>query len=285
MNHLIVSLKAFGDFVIACSASRRVQSAMGKVTPTVVAGEHVRNLASALGVDRTIQFIGDDSWSDVPAAFDVRKRGVLSALRSLNNLHQQLDKLPTSMELVFDHLGWRELFIGRGRLLHSLPAESWNIYLAYDRIFELLGYDVLNDVLTARHMINSAVIIPGARMESRKIPPSVISKLAAELEKFSIKACVVVLEGESIDIPSGICVKKIPRSFDGLVATIKSTDLVISADSLPGHLSEFLGKPIFVLTPMPEHTKYWLPRSAYQTNGWATFSDIKPLRSWLDNKL
>lgn len=68
MNPAIITLKSFGDFVIACSASKRVQSSKCMNAPTVVAGEHVRNLASALGVDRAIQFIGDDSWSDFPAA-------------------------------------------------------------------------------------------------------------------------------------------------------------------------------------------------------------------------
>ena len=101
----------------AFTATRLVTQAID--APTVVAGEYVRSLASALGVDREIQFIGDDSWSDVPAAFDVRKRGVLSAMRSLQNLRHRLDALPSSMDFVFDHSGWRERFIG-GKLLSSI---------------------------------------------------------------------------------------------------------------------------------------------------------------------
>lgn len=119
MSPTIITLKAFGDFVIACCATSRVQSANGMDAPAIVAGEHVRSLASALGLEKTIHFIGDDSWSDVPAAFDVRKRGVLSAMRSLQNLRHRLDALPSSMDFVFDHSGWRERFIG-GKLLSSI---------------------------------------------------------------------------------------------------------------------------------------------------------------------
>lgn len=281
MNPTIVTLKAFGDFVIACNASKHIQTVNAMDAPKVVAGEHVRSLASALGVDRTIQFIGDDSWTDVPAAFDVRKRGVLSAIRSLKNLRNRIDALPANMELVFDHLGWRERFIGRGRLLQSLSGESGNIYLAYDRFFESLGYGILKTYPEVKHAVSRAIIIPGARMRYRQIPAPVLSELAAQLRQHSLDISVIVLEGELIDLPAGIHVKKLPRNFGELVAAVKECDLVISADSLPSHLSEFLGIPVFISTPSPK--PYWLPRSAYLTNGWATFADIQPLRSWLNN--
>ena len=281
MNPTIVTLKAFGDFVIACNASRRVQTTNGIDAPTVVAGEYVRSLASALGVDREIQFIGDDSWSDVPAAFDVRKRGVLSAMRSLQNLRHRLDALPSSMDFVFDHSGWRERFIGGKRFFQSLSLKSGNIYLAYDQLFESLGYGVLKVCPEVKHTSSRAIIIPGARMRHRQIPAPVLAELAAELRQRCINSSVVVLEGESIDLPAGIHVKKLPRNFGELVAVVKDSDLVISADSLPSHLSEFLDVPVFVSTPSPK--PYWLPRSAYLTNGWATFAVIQPLRTWPNN--
>ena len=281
MNPTIVTLKAFGDFVIACNASRRVQVANGMYAPKVVAGEHVRGLASALGVDLTIQFIGDDNWSDVPAAFDVNKRGVLSAFRSLLNLRHRLDALPSSMDFVFDHSGFRERYIGGRRFFQSLPLNSGNIYLAYDQLFESLGYGVLKVYPEVKHTISRAIIIPGARMRYRQIPAPVLAEISAELRQRCINSSVVVLDGESIDLPAGIHVKKIPRNFGELVASIKDCDLVISADSLSSHLSELLEVPVFVSTPSPK--PYWLPRSAYLKNGWATFADINPLRSWLNN--
>lgn len=283
MNPTIVTLKAFGDFVIACSASRRVQSANGVLAPIVIAGEHIRSLALALNVDREIQFIGDDSWSDVPAAFDVRRCGVLSALRSLQNLRDLLNTQSSGMDLIFDHSGWRERFIAGRRFFHSLSLKSGNIYLAYDQLFESLGYEILRTSFEITHAISRVIIIPGARMRHKQIPTHVLLELAAELRQRCINTSVVVLEGESIDLPAGIHVKRVPRNFGELVAAVKNSDLVISADSLPGHLSEFLGIPVFVSTPSPN--PYWLPQSAYLTNGWATFADIQPLRNWLNNNM
>lgn len=283
MNQTIVTLKAFGDFVIACNASRRIQLEIGNNAPKIVAGEHVRSLASALGLDTTVRFIGDDSWTDVPAVFDVRKNGILLALKSLMDLRHQINELPASMELVFDNLGWRERFIGGGLLLQSLPVESGNIYIAYDHFFESLGYRVLDAGSKTKHKVSRAIIIPGARMVHKIIPASLIADIVVQLEENDIETCVVVLEGESINLPLGINVKRLPRSFEALIAAIQASELVISADSLPSHLSEFLDVPVFVSSPAPN--PYWLPRSAYLENGWATFADIHPLQDWLNNRL
>lgn len=283
MNKTIVTLKSFGDFVIACSAARRIQLEIGTNAPKVVAGVHVRSLASALELGTTVWFIGDESWTDVPAAFDVRKRGIRLALKSLLDLRHQINALPGSMELVIDNFGWRERLIGGKRPLQSLPSDSGNIYAAYDRFFESLGYMVLDTGSRKKHAVSSAIIIPGARMAHRIIPAPVISGIVGELEKRGIKTCVVLLEGESINLPAGINIKILPRSFYALIAAIKESELVISADSLPSHLSEFLEVPIFVSTPAPK--PYWLPRSAYLENGWATFADIQPLRDWLSCRL
>ena len=283
MSLTIVTLKAFGDFVIASSALSRVQPMIGIDSPTVVACEHVRTLALALGLNKSIKFIGDECWTDVPAAYDIRKRGVFAALLSLNDLRNYVNSLPASMELVFDHLGWRERYIAGQRFPQALLAASGNIYIAYDNFFQSFGFNVLKCDPGVTHSICQAFIIPGARMAHRIIPAHVISALTSELRQRNITSSVVVLEGESIDIPTGVQVMKLPRSFQALVNVVKGGDLIISADSLPSHLSEFLGVPIFVLTPYPK--PYWLPRSSFQTNGWATFANIQPFRTWISKYL
>jgi len=280
MNPTIVTLKAFGDFVIACNASRRVQAVNGMHAPTVVAGEHVRNLSSAIGVEGKIHFLGDDNWTDVPAIYDLRKQGIASAFKNIRKLRHLINTLPSNMNLIFDHLGWRERYIGGGRFYQALSLNSGNIYLSYDQLFESIDYKLLKSNSEVSHSFSRAIIIPGARMRYKQIPASVISDLAEELNQRCINTSVIVLEGESIDLPAGIQVKKIPRNFNELVAVVKDSDLVISADSLPSHLCEFLYVPVFVSKPLPN--QYWLPRSAYLTNGWATFADIKPLQTWLN---
>lgn len=278
MQLTVANLKAYGDFVIVCSALKRIDSRAGWVLPNIVAGEHVRDLASALNLDDIVHFIGDASWENVPAIFDIRKRGGLAALNSFFEIRRLLKKLPSYKSLVFDTLGWRERWLGSGFHLHTLPEGCENIYIAYDNFFRNLGFDV-DDNFFYKKNIKHAIIIPGARLHHKVIPAHVTSAFAAELAVRNISVDVIVLEGESLDIPTHLNSIVIPREFAMLINQIKKSDLVISADSLPSHLSEYFQIPIFVSTSEPN--PYWLPRSSYETHGWATFSIIEPFQSWL----
>ncbi len=278
MRASLVNLKAFGDFVIACSAIKRINLGGGLMLPEIIVGEHVRGLASALQLEQSVHFIGDESWKDVPAAFDVRKRGVYAAFKSIFEIRRLLKNSPVEAHLIFDKLGWRERFIGHGFRLHELSECNGNIYIAYDNFFNSLGFEV--DVsLPFAGSINKVTIIPGARMIHRVIPAQVISIYVHELARRNIYSEILVLEGEQIDLPIDVKLRRIPRDFGALIEAIRKSDLVISADSLPSHLSEFLHVPVFVSTPEPK--PYWLPKSSYKTSGWATFSDIKPFHNWL----
>lgn len=279
MRASVVNLKAFGDFVIASGAIKRINLSDKLELPKIIVGEHVRSLASALKLEQSVHFIGDKTWKDVPAAFDVRKRGAYAAFKSIFEIRRLLKSSPAEAHLIFDKLGWRERFIGYGFQLHELSESYGNIYIAYDNFLQSLGFEV--DVkFHCSGRIDRAIIIPGARMSHRIIPSQVISAYVHELARRNIQSEVVVLEGETIDIPSNVNLRRIPREFVMLIEEISNSDLVISADSLPSHLSEYLHVPIFVSTPAPK--PYWLPRSSYKTTGWATFSDIQPFHSWLE---
>lgn len=279
MNSTIVNLKAFGDFVIACSAIKRINSGDELELPKIIVGEHVRNLATALQLDHSVHFIGDKNWKDVPAAFDVRKRGAYAAFKSIFEIRHLLKESPAEAHLIFDKLGWRERLIGYGFQLHELSESDGNIYIAYDNFLKSLGFEVDVNFLCGGS-IDRAIIIPGARMSHRIIPAQVISAYVNELAQRNIQSEIVLLEGEVIDVPANVNLRRIPREFSMLVEAISNSDLVISADSLPSHLSEFLQVPIFVSTPAPK--PYWLPKSSYKTSGWATFSDVQPFHTWLE---
>lgn len=280
MKSSVVTLKSFGDFVIAMNRVRRVRSASNREVPQVIAGEHVRDLAAALGVESDILFIGDDSWLDVPAAFDVHKRGMFSAIRSALELRQRLKKLHPGMEFIFDRLEWRERFIARGRQLHALPKSSENIYSAYDCYFKSTGYEVPSSNKLERMSLRNAIVVPGARIAQKIMSSMAIAAFVSELETYGIPTKVILLEDEIFDLPKWIRVDIVPRRFNSLIDKIISSDLVVSADSLPAHLSEFLGVPVFVSSP--SKNTYWLPESAYLTNGWSILNDTQPLRNWLE---
>jgi hypothetical protein len=280
MKLFIVNLKAFGDSVIAFSAIKRIHTDQRGDLPNIIVGEHVRPLACALQIEQSIRFIGNLSWNDVPALFDVRKHGALAALKSFFEIRKLINSLPADSHLIFDNLGCRERWLGNGFYLHDLAHSSKNIYIAYDQFFQSMGFGINNKFDYSRN-IQRAIIIPGSRIHDKVIPAVTIHNYLIKLWHLNIKADVLLLEGESFDMPRCVNPIVIPRKFSMLIDEIRKSNLVISADSLPSHLAEYLQIPVFV--SMRTSNIYWLPSSSYQTKGWATFYNIEPFSIWLAN--
>jgi hypothetical protein len=284
MNYTIVTIKAFGDFTIAAKVARDYRSLNATRGINIVAGEHVRSLACALGIEHNINFIGEQFLTDVPAIFDIKNRGVTQALKSIKYLRKGIAKSFLSSELVFDRLGWRERILGLGRTTHGL-CRNKNIYIEYEDFFESRGYKKEIKSIKQTKFINRIVVIPSARMPHRRLQKSLMTEIVNELNRRGLEVEVVLIEGEVVDIIDNTKVKKIPREFEFLINSIKSADLLISADSLPAHLAAFFDIPVFVFTPTPNWSNYWLPKSAYNTIGMASFNVTSQFYTWLNENL
>jgi ADP-heptose:LPS heptosyltransferase len=280
MATTIVTLKAFGDFLIAYSALLRARASDPAADIQLLAGEHVRPLGLALGVQEAqVHYIGGSALKDVPAAFDVRRRGLWAAWRSLAALRQAVHSaLPVHRQLVFDRLGLREQFIGGGRSRLALPGEVPNIYLAYDANF-LAGSST-----APRFEVGSAarraLIVAASRVPRKVLPREVIAQVHRQLADRGVAAQVLLLEGELVEVPRSVGLIRLPRQFSALIASLRETDIVVSADSLPAHIGEHLGKPTFVISPAPN--PYWLPRAAFLQGGHGVFGDLGNLDTWLE---
>jgi hypothetical protein len=276
----IVTLKAFGDFLIAYSALLRARAGHPAADIQLLAGEHVRPLGLALGVSEAqVQYIGGNSLKDVPAAFDVRRRGLWAAWQSLGALRRAVHVTqPGHQQLVFDRLGLREQFIGRGRPCLALPREAPNIYLAYDTHFMAGAAPAprLHVGSAARH----ALIVAASRVPRKVLPCKVIAQVHQQLAERGVAAQVLLLEGEQVEVPQSVGLVRVPRQFSALMASLRETDIVISADSLPAHIGEHLGKPTFVISPAPN--PYWLPRAAFLQGGHGVFGNLGNLNTWLE---
>lgn len=276
----IVTLKAFGDFLIAYSALLRAHASHPAVDILLLAGEHVRPLGLALGVSEAlVNYIGGSSLKDVPAAFDVRHRGPWAAWRSLVALRRAVHRAqPVHRQLVFDRLGLREQFIAGSRPRLALPQEAPNIYLAYDS--HLLSGATPASRLQVGTTPQHALIVPASRVPRKVLPREVIAQVHQQLADRGVRAQVLLLEGEQVEVPQFVGLVRVPRQFSALMASLRETDIVVSADSLPAHIGEHLGKPTFVISPTPN--PYWLPRAAFLQGGNGVFDNLGNLNTWLE---
>lgn len=276
MKSVLLSFKALGDFVIAYSAFRQhQQKSTLSESFEFYAGAHLRDLAKAIHAT-DVQFLAGSGQLDVPAIFDIRKKGTIKALQSALHLRKQLANFPATDTLIFDRLGFRERYLGGGHSLQELPLAP-NIYLAYDQFFQ----NQANVEKTKFNFIErqKCLIIPTSRIQNKVLQKGLVATIAKKLEDHGIEHEILMFQDEALDLPSQVSVRSIPKTFEALVKAIQSASLVVSADSLPAHIAEYHQIPIFVFTPTAN--TYWLPRTSFLNAAWTDFSNMRPLETWL----
>lgn len=272
MAHSFVSIKAFGDLVIAVTSLQRVM-ASGSDHPAIIVGSHLVELLAALESDISAHII-DVKESGVPSIYDIKKNGMLRALRSAVLLRKIFSDIDDGATLIFDRAAWREKFLGAGRPISELP-QAPNIYLAYSKLLTSIGMVERHCPAGRPQPAKHVGIFPGSRIAAKNIPGTVIGRTLSEIDRAGYKAHLMLLEGERPDLEnSDFHFQIVPRRFADLARAVRSMDMVISADSLPAHLAERSNKPVFVLTPV--ENSYWLPLSSFEQGYWTLFeNDLK----------
>jgi len=285
MNLAAVSVKAFGDFLIAFRAIASAVEQAPHRKLSIIASPHLRPLADALGGGSTlVKWMGGHSQGDVPAAFDISRKGVVNAAQSLVMLRRELQRMVnTDQTLVFDRLGFRERFMAGRVPVTSLAGQTANIYSDYEELLRFRFPHALDSLICPQPIGSQAFIVPASRIARKVMPAHVIDAAHRVLRARGVDAQVLLLEGENVELPSGVRVHRIERQFSALIAALKEVDLVISADSLAAHLGEHVMRPTFVFSPVDN--QYWLPRAAFDHGGAAVFADPSTFERWVSWQL
>jgi hypothetical protein len=279
----LVSLKSFGDFIIARWALQRLDTAASDVS--IVIGDHLIDLDAALGPYLATYCIRHCE-AGVPAMYDIKKLGAWRGIRSavhLRHLFSELN-LPSNSMLIFDKTGLRERFVASAYPNRELP-KAQNIYLAYKQLFGLEGGISSPPTPVGQSVLSKSVgIFPGSRVSAKNLPESVIKNLVHACVSLGVRPTVFILDGEGTNLPLSLKSATIlPRRFDAVASAVRSVDAVISADSMPAHMAEYFGNPVFVVSPKPN--QYWLPLSCIASNHWALFDDFFAASDKLNNFL
>ena len=262
---LIPMLKAYGDLAIAATALEQVID--GRPCELLV-GSHLLPLASALCMTVPWRPL-DLADNDVPAMYDVRRRGRLPALNSVAHVRNRLASARRRSELVFDRTGVREWMLALPRRPVRMPRRE-NVYLGYHA---LAGAATIAGHAAPPLSTDPVIgIFPGSRVAAKNMPAALVTAIAAICEAQGSRSRIVLLDGERPDLQrSHLPHQVVPHSFAAMIAAVAGCDRVISADSLPAHLAERAGRPVFVLSPVPN--PFWLPLSAFRRNHHGLFRD------------
>lgn len=274
------SVKSFGDFVIARSVLHRVAD-HDKHRVRMIACSHVEGLNAILADDVRIAFV--DAGREVPAIFDLKKRGVFAAVQSALSLRREFQRIERDPNeaLAFDTLGVRERFIAGHWPVITTRNKGWNIYETYLQFLADQQIQASAAPLPQRTAgVQSVGIFPESRLIEKRLDDAAIALIYERAALAGLAAKLFILEGDLALQRKFPSVVRIPRNFDRLADALKSVDAVISADSLPGHLGEYFARPVFVACPAPN--EYWLPHRCFTTRHWGIFREHKDFAVSLD---
>jgi hypothetical protein len=278
-EYCFVSIKGFGDLTIALSMLRRVPDPFLDHF-SVLIGSHLKGLVDALNVKLQIRLV--DVGSEGGAAiFALRTRGILAGLRNAIWLRSSVGAAIQNkpLTLVFDKLSWRERFMSAGARAVAIPPHQNNVYIAYEFFLKSL-FPILpapqQGVVTGKLV----GIFPITSLNKKNLTATVINQITSICRSKGFDPVVFLLDGERLDGPVSAPIINIDRNFTALMGVIDSLAGAICADSLPAHLSAYLHKHVFVVSPTPN--TYWFPQSVYVNDYWGLFKDVDALNRSLD---
>jgi hypothetical protein len=297
MKKAIVFLRSFGDFTIAISVLRKSTTLQDHV---FYASVHLKPLyidlkAALPDIELNIQFIDFGIRKKIFGYFTNKHSLEVHSFKELMNLRRWLRGEGLGVER-FRGLGMKgeglgvEGFKGLGssgiQLFFEQRRKQWmiapflgstypyvhqksrNIYDSYLAHFgvapQMLAFQQSS---TAFHKI---LVLPESRKKSKSFQPIFIHALASSLIKQGFDVTTAFFKNIQT-VPEGKVA--IHDSFADLISLIQAADLVITADSLPAHLSQLLHRPHFVCyegMPNPE----WMTPYSRETKAFGVMGDV-----------
>jgi ADP-heptose:LPS heptosyltransferase len=156
-----------------------------------------------------------------------------------------------------------------GRTYPYVHKKSKNIYDSYLAHFSVAP-ESLAFSTPSSNAIHKILVLPESRKKSKSFQPIFIHALASNLIKQGFDVTTAFFKNIQT-VPEGKVATH--DSFADLISLIQAADLVITADSLPAHLSQLLHRPHFVCYEGKPNTE-WLTPYARQTKAFGVLGDV-----------
>jgi hypothetical protein len=245
-NVIYLPIRSFGDFIITASViKRRIINKIPILLP-----EYLTEFFFAINGDELFEVVNTIEFKNQPAFFELYTvRSLKNITRLINDYRYIYRVLNRNDKFILDYSSKRLFFAGANLVW---PAKNENIYEAKLKLF------TDNVVLKPEGKIGNTIsfdqfrriiIIPDSRIKEKSISSDLIKKI---INKF---------KNHKFDIAFFSKEKKIGldsiyySNFNELIHLIITYDLVITAESLPYHLANYLGKPHFVIYNQSRHFK------------------------------
>ena len=235
MNYL-VTIQGHGDALISYMIAKNIKN------------DKLVIICNNQSVSLLKNYISDENIisDEFSSLYNIRKDGILKAIKSWFILINYLQKVNKNDKIYFEKNDFRfkitKLFV---RSSMFAPENSHNcIYKKRQLLFDTelpFTYLINPDQLK---LINKKIIIfPGSRIKAKEISPNDIQQLFDFFNLYTHNVKLYYFVNDNI--PSLNNIKSNINTFDSIktmINAIESADIIISADSLPLHVTYFLNK-------------------------------------------
>lgn len=246
MRSIYAPIRALGDFIITASVVKN--NFLVKVP--ILLPDFIADLFYAIEGDKYFDIEGTIGFSNQPAFFEMYKVKDLKNLKRLWKDIKIIKHVFNSNDQYLLDYSSRRLFFTRAKLVW--PPTDENIYEGKAKLLaenSLIKPDVNLDALTYTKSFSNILIIPDSRVKEKNINNDLIKKIKDHFKGLNIQ--IARFSQKKADEPDHVNYS----NFKELMELISSSDLIISAESLPYHLAYFLGKPHFVIYNESRHFK------------------------------
>ena len=268
----ILALRSYGDYVILLNS---IKHAHVKENVKIVVSSHLKPLHEAISanVPSNFEFIFKDFGikNGLMGFFTNRHFFSLNSIFEIFKLSNYIKSLKINEEKVYLEHSARifllNLFLGKK--LHHL-YKNGNVYDVIGRFFGLEANDKTFQ-LSEVHSKSKVLIFPDSRKKHKVINEATMEQLSLELTRLKVDFNIAqfgALKNENSQLSNQVFYS----DFKALVLLIRECDFVISSDSVPVHIAEFLEKQHLIL--YNDKINYnWLTPFAKKYQMFTTFKD------------
>jgi len=268
----ILALRSYGDYVILLNS---IKHAGIKENIKIVVSSHLRPLHEALcdNAPSNFEFIFKDFGINkgLMGFFTNRHFFSLNSFFEIVKISNYFKTLKIKEDKIYLEHSARKILLNLflGKKLQHIYKDG-NVYDAFGRFFHFQSNDKTFQ-LHKFHSTNKVLIFPDSRKKHKVINEVTMKQLSSNLTLLNVDFKIAKfgsLKNENSQLDNQIVYK----DFKELVLLIKECDFVISSDSVPVHIAEFLEKQHVIL--YNDKINYnWLTPFAKKYDMYTTFND------------
>ena len=268
----ILALRSYGDYVILLNS---IKHADVKESVKIVVSSHLKPLHEALSpsFSKNIEFIFKDFGvkNGLMGFFTNRHFFSLNSIFEILKLSNYIKSLKINEEKIYLEHSARKILLNLflGKKIDHL-YKNGNVYDALGRFFSLNSNDItfqLSEVPSK----SKVLIFPDSRKKHKVINTETMKQLCSNLTHLNVDFKIAKfgsLKNENSHLENQI----VYSDFKELVVLIKDCDFVISSDSVPVHIADFLEKQHMII--YNDNVNYnWLTPFAKKHHMYTTFKE------------